>query len=140
MTEFPYWAENWFATHEIKDRFGRLRQQVREAREESANDLRSILSAIDQLEVDVGRALLKVQAIVDVLEQKGLVTTEELASKAHELDALDGEMDGILHPSVFRTDEERARTPSPRAFLIAMEKETTTPKEFLAGLEKRDEG
>ena len=139
MTELPYWAQNWFATHEIKNRFQKLKHQVQDAREESASDLRSILSVIDQLEVDVGRALLKVQAIVDVLEQKGVVTTEELAAKANDLDALDGEMDGILHPSVFRTKQEQARTPSPRAFLIAMEKETSTPKEFLARLEQKDD-
>ena len=121
MVEFPYWTDNWFATRAIKSRFERLKEQVRDARAESAGDLRSILSAIDQLEVDIGRTLLKVHAIADVLEAKKLVTTEELAEKARELDSMDGEMDGILHPAVFRTEDEQNRVPSPRAFLFALE-------------------
>ena len=139
MADFPYWADNWFATREIKKNFARLKDQVRDARRESAHDLRSIMSAIDQLEVDVGRALLKLHAIVEVLESKGILTTEELAAKAGELDAMDGNSDGILHPSLFRTQEERDRTPSPRAFLIQLEKESVTPSEFLAELEKNDD-
>lgn len=136
MSEFPYWADNWFATREIKKQFGRLKDQVHDARMESAGDLRSILSAIDQLEVDVGRALLKVHAIADALEEKGLVTTDELAARARELDSMDGKMDGILHPSLFRTEEEQSRAPSPRAFLIALEKKAVGPREFLAQLEE----
>jgi len=139
MSDIPYWTDNWFATHEIKKNFSRLKQQVRDARQDSASDLRTVLAGIDQLEVDVGRTLLKLHAIVDVLNEKGIVTTEELASRARDLDAMDGAPDGILHPSLFRTAEERNRTPSPRAFLIELEKQTTSPKEFLAQLEKKDE-
>lgn len=139
MSQFPYWADNWFATREIKRQFSRLKDQVHDARMESAGDLKSILSAIDQLEVDVGRALLKVHAIVDVLEEKGLVSTDELAAKARELDAMDGQMDGILHPSLFRTEDEKKRVPSPRAFLTALEEGTVSPKEFLAQLEEQDD-
>ncbi len=139
MAELPYWAQNWFATHEIKNRFQRLKHQVQDAREESASDLRSILSVIDQLEVDVGRALLKVQAIVDVLEQKGVVTTEELAAKANDLDALDGEMDGILHPAVFRTKQEQARTPSKANDLDASgDAASFIPRCFVRSRSKRD--
>jgi hypothetical protein len=139
MSEFPYWSDNWFATHAIKKQFGRLKDQIQDSRMESAGDLRSILSAIDQLEVDVGRALLKVHAIAAALEEKGLVATDELAAKARELDSMDGEMDGILHPSLFRTEEEQNRAPSPRAFLVALEKKAVGTKEFLAQLEQDDE-
>jgi hypothetical protein len=66
------------------------------------------------------------------------VTSEELAAKARELDGLDGETDGVLHPAVFRTEAEQRRTLSPRAYLIAMEKQATSPKEFLANLEAED--
>ena len=138
MAEFPYWADNWFATREIKRQFGSLKDQVRDASVESAADLRTLLSAIDQVETDVGRALLKIHAIAEVLVEKGLVTSEDLAAKAQELDGLDGETDGVLHPSVFRTEAEQQRTLSPRAYLIAMEKEAVTPKEFLANLEAED--
>jgi len=136
MSQYPYWADNWFATREIKRQFDRLKGQLRDARSDSAADLRSVLAAIDQLEVDVGRVLLKLHAVVDVLVDKGLVAADQLAAKAQELDGMDGQSDGILHPSLFRTPEEQARAPSPRAFLIALEKQTESPKEFLAQLEQ----
>jgi hypothetical protein len=138
MVDYPYWADNWFATWAIKKQFDRVKHQVRDARMESAGDLRSILAAIDQLEVDVGRILLKLHAVVGVLEDKGIVDTQELAQKARELDCMDGQEDGILHPSLFRTEIEQSRTPSPRAFLIALEQGTVSPKEFLASLEAKD--
>ena len=139
MADFSYWTENWFSPHAIMTRIDRLKQQVRDARADSASDLRSILAAIDQLEVDIGRTLLKVHAVSDLLVEKGVVTTEELAEKASELDELDGQSDGILHPSLFRTEAEETRAPSPRAFLIALEKDAISPKEFLAELEERDD-
>jgi hypothetical protein len=139
MAKFPYWADNWFATQEIERQFSHLRSQVQKVGSEAAVDLRSVLASIDQCEVDLGRALLKLHALVDVLVDKGLVTADELAAKAQELDELDGESDGILHPTVFRTEEERARTPSPRAFLIALEKRTVSPKAFLAQLERGEQ-
>ncbi len=139
MDNFPYWADNWFATHEIKKRFDRLKKQVRDARTDSVGDLRSVLAAIDQLEVDIGRTLLKLHAVSDVLVEKGLVTSEELAEKARELDSLDGQSDGILSPSLFRTEEEQKRAPSPRAFLIELEVKTPSPKDFLAQLEDKDD-
>lgn len=139
MSHKVYWSDNWFRAHHIDKQIDRLKHKVLDARDDAGADLRSILAAIDQLEVDIGRTLLKVQAIVAVLEEKGLVATDELASKAAELDAIDGKQDGILHPAVFRTEEEQQRAPSPRAFLIALEKETVSPREFLAELEQQDQ-
>ena len=135
MTESPYWSNNWFAQQELRRRLNGLRDKVQEAREESGADLRTVLGAIDQLEVDIGRALLKVHAITEILQEKGLVNEDELAEKAGELDLLDGDEDGILHPSVFRTEEEAQRAPSPRAFLISLEDKTLNPREFLGLLQ-----
>ncbi len=87
----------------------------------------------------MGRVLLKLHALVEVLEQKGLVAADELLAKARELDAADGEQDGVLNPALFRTEEEQRRHVSPRAYLIELEKNAVSPKEFLANLEDRDE-
>lgn len=138
MSTEPYWNENFFANAQIHRQFKRLRETVREAQFESASDLRTIFAAIEQVEVDVGRALLKVHALTEVLEEKGIVTSEELAQKADALDGLDGRDDGVLHPVLFRTEEERNRLLSPRAFLLAAEKTVETPTEFLARLENSD--
>jgi hypothetical protein len=71
MAEFPYWTDNWFATRAIKKKFDHLKEQVHDARAESVGDLRSIFSAIDQLEVDIGRTLLKLHAIADETPSTG---------------------------------------------------------------------
>ena len=133
-----YWSENWFTHPVIKKNFHRLREEVSEARFESAEDLRYVLSIIHQFEKDLGRTLLKLQAVVDILVEKGIVNEEELAAKAQEVDSLDGESDGILHPSIFRTQQEHESVPSARAYLIGLEKDAVTPREFLASLEDTD--
>lgn len=138
MASQPYWSENFFANAQIHRQFKRLRERLREAEFESATDLRTIFAAIEQVELDVGRALLKLHALTEVLEEKGLVTGEELAQKADELDGLDGRDDGVLHPVLFRTEEEQNRLLSPRAFLLAAEKTVETPTEFLARLEQTE--
>ena len=138
MADYPYWTDNGFATRQITDRFEHLTEQVHAARLEGAADLRGLLSAIHQLETDIGRTLLKVHTLVHVLEEKGVISTQELAARASELDAMDGVTDGVLDPKLFRTEEERT-TPSPRMFLIALEDKTISPREFLAELERQDD-
>ncbi|MCA9069669.1 MAG: hypothetical protein KDA84_12130 [Planctomycetaceae bacterium] len=138
MSSEPYWNENFFANAQIHRRFKRLRETVREAQFESASDLRTLMTAIEQVEIDVGRALLKLHALAEVLEEKGVINSDELAQKADELDGLDGREDGVLHPVLFRTEEEQNRLLSPRAFLLAAEKTVETPTEFLARLEQSE--
>lgn len=138
MSDFS-WSESW-RIQKLRDDVERLRTRVKSDSFSSAEDLRSVLASIDQLEVDLGRSLLKIHTLSEVLQAKGIVTAEELAAKSAELDALDGHADGGLHPSLFRTDEECRRTPSPRAFLVALEKEDlrVNPKDFLRQLEERE--
>lgn len=137
MNENHYWSEDHFSRHRIHERFHSLRDEVRQARMDSGADMRTVYSLLDQLETDIGRVILKVHAISDVLLEKGLVTTDELSAKAHDLDMLDGHSDGKIHPSVFRTEREQNQILSPRAFLLNLEKEdVVTPKGFLAQLEE----
>lgn len=67
------------------------------------------------------------------------MTSDELAERAATLDELDGERDGALHPSVFRTEVERASSAPPRVFLAQLETgdPLQTTKEFLADLESQ---
>lgn len=138
MSSEPYWNRNFFANAQVRKQLNRLRETVREAQFESASDLRTIFAAIEQVEIDVGRALLKLHALTEILEEKGLISSEELAQKADELDGMDGQDDGVLHPVLFRTEAEQNRLLSPRAFLLAAEKVVETPTEFLSRLEQAD--
>ena len=140
MNDNHYWSEDHFSRHRIHERFHSLRDEVRQARMDSGADMRTVYSLLDQLETDIGRVILKVHAISDVLLDKGLVTTEELSAKARDLDLLDGQSDGKIHPSVFRTEQEQNKILSPRAFLLNLEKEdVVTPKGFLAQLEEEEQ-
>lgn len=136
-----YWSEgNWFEAAELKRQLEFVRNQAVQVGNERSANLRYLLSSIDQLERDLGRTLLKVQAVVDVLVANGIINTNELAERADELDMLDGDKDGSLNPAIFRTEEERARVAPPRIHLAQLEQmdvEPMTPEEFLANLEQQ---
>lgn len=140
MSEFSFLrpgSVDWMTFQRIEDNLARVKKQLRTAGMDSAADLRSVLTSIDQLEVDIGRTLLKLHALSEVLLRKGLVSEEELTAAAKDIDATDGEADGQLHPSLFRTEEENSRVPSPRAFLVALEKQDVlSPEQFFAKLER----
>ncbi len=142
MDHNSYWVDDHFSTREVFKRLDQLKTRAGDVQTESGADLRSILLMIDQLETDIGRALLKLHAVCDMLLQKGLLTAEDLMEKAVELDASDGQEDGVLHPSLFRTPEEHNTTLSPRMFLIELEKSPSvkSPKEFLSELETGEDG
>lgn len=128
----------------VNRRIDELKHQVRrlkEARVGDGNDLRYIYDMLDQLEVDIGRSLLLLHSLAEVCVAKGLVTHEELNEEAERLDRLDGNLDGTLDVALFRTPQERQRTPSTKAMLHQLEKGHVSPQEFLADLEDehRDE-
>ena len=132
--------DEWFTTRQLHSRINEVRRSIVRGSIEKAGELRALHRAIDQLEIDLGRSLLKFHALIDVLTEKGLIDTEELTAMAREIDGLDGENDGILHPMLFRTEEERERCPPPAgSFLFELEKQpVASPHEFLAQLAEND--
>lgn len=134
-----FFGHDSFSAHGLRKSIDKLRTQIDASRQTSGRSRRTLHATIDQLEVDIGRTLLKVHAITELLIDKGVVSAEELAAKAKEIDALDGAVDGALHPALFRTDaENEAIEPD---FLTSLEKQdlNTNPKDFLAQLEKEEE-
>lgn len=66
-----YWDDrNWFTDGEIKKQLDFIRNQAVQVGDEGSANLRYLLSSIDQLERDIGRSLLKLHAVVDVLVDK----------------------------------------------------------------------
>ena len=57
---------------------------------------------LEALEGDVGFLSLLVLGILDGLEEKGLVTREDLAALMEEMDALDGAKDGKVNVQILR--------------------------------------
>lgn len=112
--------------------------KLRQFRLEDAGEFRGVYDAIDQLEIDLGRVMLKVHSLMEVCIDKGLVSNEELWRKSHEIDARDGEVNGQLPVSEFRTQEERSRSQSRRRSLHQLERtELASTSDFLADLERQ---
>ena len=72
-------------------------QEAQQRRQESSRT-RSLEQRIAQLEQDLGQAGLAIEALLQLLEQSGVVTREALAARTQEIDARDGVVDGRMTP------------------------------------------
>lgn len=89
-----------------------------------ADDPRIMLDdRVDQLEGDLGRALLLLQALAETCVAKGILSRQEIAEMAKTIDVSDGIADGKLDPQTMRP------APSPAA-------EPVSPEEHLRRLEE----
>jgi hypothetical protein len=70
-------------------------QALQLQRQESART-KSLEQRIMQLEQDLGQAGLAIEALLELLEQSGVLTREALAARTQEIDARDGVEDGRL--------------------------------------------
>ena len=55
---------------------------------------------VDELEQDLGEAVLLLRTMSDLCVAKGVISAEEMMAKAEELDALDGVIDGRMSKPV----------------------------------------
>ncbi len=79
---------------------------------ERANDPRiQLVDRVSQLEDDLGRALLLIQALAETCIEKGVLSREEIAEMAKKVDLADGVADGKLDPQTVRPD--RPKDPPP---------------------------
>jgi multidrug resistance efflux pump len=130
----------WPNTHQqIRD----LRNKISDVRRRASERDHGAYAAIEQLETDVGRALLRLHSVIAVLMEKGVISQEEIETKSRELDSLDGEIDGALHPSYFRTAAENNRQLTTGEFLQKLqsaniESPKHETKQFLARLEGQE--
>ena len=58
----------------------------------------SVQQRLDETERQLGRTMLAVEALFEILVEKGLVTTAELFARIDEIDLRDGKMDGKISP------------------------------------------
>ena len=72
-------------------------QLVQQQRQESSRTL-GLEQRIAELERDLGQAGLAIEALLELLEQSGVVTRDALAIRTQEIDARDGVRDGSMTP------------------------------------------
>ena len=98
-------------------------QRVRRYRKEARDRRVQVGDRLDQLEDDLGRAVLLIQSLAEACLQKGVFTREELARLAEQIDLADGVADGKLDPAVLRPPEQEASQEglSPEDYLKRLE-------------------
>jgi hypothetical protein len=114
-----YLAPEAWERYKLLDMHDDLKQSQREASHARARASQSV----ETLEENLSRALLLVHSLTEALVRKGLVTREEIAAVASQLDMLDGKADGMLAPgTVAGTVKEPERPLSTQEFLGKLEK------------------
>ena len=114
-----YLAPEAWERYKLLDMHDDLKQSQREASHARARATESV----ETLQENLSRALLLVHSLTEALVRKGLVTREEIAAVASQLDVLDGKADGMLAPgTVAGTVKEPGRPLSTQEFLGKLEK------------------
>lgn len=114
-----YLAPEAWERYKLLDMHDDLKQSQREASHARAR----ATETAETLQENLSRALLLVHSLTEALVRKGLVTREEIAAVATQLDMLDGQADGKLAPgTVAGTVKEPERPLSTQEFLGKLEK------------------
>ncbi len=114
-----YLAPEAWERYKLLDMHDDLKQSQRDASHARAR----AADNIETLEENLSRALLLVHSLTEALVRKGLITREEIAAVATQLDMLDGQADGKLAPgTVAGTVKEPNRPLSPQEFLGKLER------------------
>ena len=114
-----YLAPEAWERYKLLDMHDDLKQSQREASHARARATESLESLAENL----SRSLLLVHSLMEGLVRKGLITREEIAAVAAQLDMLDGQADGKLDPgSSAGTVKAPERPLSTQEFLRKLEK------------------
>ena len=114
-----YLAPEAWERYKLLDMHDDLKQSQRDsnaARARAADNM-------ETLEENLSRALLLVHSLTEALVRKGIMTREEIAAVADQLDMLDGRADGKLAPGTVAGTVKPPDAPlSPNEFLRKLEK------------------
>lgn len=87
----------------------RVRRRSRRKRTRRlANERAKLEGRIEELEQDLGEAVLLLRTMSDLCVQKGVLTADEMMARAEELDALDGVLDGRMGKPVDDDDDPKS--------------------------------
>ena len=94
---------DWFFPEQAQATYLRqMAQSKTRSRGVSRLRQRSVDKRIDELEEDLGYMALVLGSVLQKIDEKGLVTREELKATISELDGIDGVKDGKLDISVLK--------------------------------------
>ena len=93
-----FWTAREF--NKIDDGRRARRKSSRRRRNQHASERAAVSNRIDELEQDLGEAVLLLRTMSDLCVAKGVISAEEMMAKAEELDAQDGVTDGRMSKPV----------------------------------------
>ncbi|MFT4513912.1 MAG: hypothetical protein ACI89X_002587 [Planctomycetota bacterium] len=89
-----FWTAREF--NKMDDERRSRRKSTQRMRQRHVSEKQELGGRIDELEQDLGEAVLLLRTMSDLCVQKGVISAEEMMAKAEELDALDGVIDGRM--------------------------------------------
>lgn len=89
-----FWTAREF--NKMDDERRSRRKSTQRTRQRHVSETKVLESRVDELEQDLGEAVLLLRSMSDLCVQKGVISAEEMMAKAEELDALDGVVDGRM--------------------------------------------
>ncbi|MFT7534857.1 MAG: hypothetical protein ACI85K_000807 [Hyphomicrobiaceae bacterium] len=89
-----FWTAREF--NKMDDERRSRRKSTQRMRHRHVSETKVLENRVDELEQDLGEAVLLLRSMSDLCVQKGVISAEEMMAKAEELDALDGVMDGRM--------------------------------------------
>jgi hypothetical protein len=93
-----FWTAREF--NRLDDTRRARRKASRRHRSQHASERAALSNRIDELEQDLGEAVLLLRTMSDLCVAKGVISAEEIMAKAEELDAQDGVIDGRMSKPV----------------------------------------
>jgi hypothetical protein len=101
-------------------------QKLKRFRERTNDPRIELVDRVNQLEDDLGRMLLLIQALAESCIEKGVLSREEIAQMAENVDLVDGVADGKLDPQIIRPVRPDQAQPaaSPEEHLRRLEEES----------------
>ncbi|NQT40389.1 MAG: hypothetical protein HQ581_23045 [Planctomycetes bacterium] len=99
-------------------------RRLKRMRERAYDPRIQLVDRVNQLEDDLGRVLLLVQALAETCIAKGVLDRKEIAQMAKKVDLADGVADGKLDPQTVRPAQPKPPPPA------------ATPEEHLRKLEE----
>ena len=100
-----------------------MHDDLKRSQSEAAHAHSRATESLESLEENLSRSLVLVHSLMEALVRKGLVTREEIAATAAQLDMLDGQADGKLATGTLSGSIKRPDKPlSTQEFLGELEK------------------
>lgn len=128
------------SVRKLRDEVKRMRDRVSQTQDFATSAQKDSLRELDALQFNFSRTLLLLQALVQTLLRKKVISREELQAVIREFDLLDGREDNQLDPAAVPGMQPTPQRQSPGAalhdFASTLPDDPPGPQDYLKRLEE----